>query len=107
MILKRFVDTVLLFCLCFLTGTGLMMKFSFVKGAGPQTVLSLTKHEWENLHLYVGVAMFTAMIVHLVLNRAWIIKVGAKNRKWLAFFVIALGAAVVLALVLSPVSIVK
>lgn len=58
--LKRIVDTILLFC--FLTGTGLMMKFSFVKGLGPQTVLNLFKHDWEILHLYVGLLMLAAVV---------------------------------------------
>ena len=60
--LKRIVDTILLFCFCFLTGTGLMMKFSFVKGLGPQTVLNLSKHDWEILHLYVGLLMLAAVV---------------------------------------------
>ena len=36
-------DIVIYFCFCFLAGTGLMMEFSFVKGAGPQYVLSMGK----------------------------------------------------------------
>lgn len=60
--LKRIVDTILLFCFCFLTGTGLMMKFSFVKGLGPQTVLNLSKHDWKILHLYVGLLMLAAVV---------------------------------------------
>ncbi len=39
-----------------------MMKFSFVKGLGPQTVLNLSKHDWEILHLYVGLLMLAAVV---------------------------------------------
>ncbi len=79
-----------------------MMKFSFVKGLGPQSVLGLTKHEWENLHLYVGVIMLVAVILHLISGRTWIVKVGAQNKKWLAAITIAMGIAIILVLVFSP-----
>ena len=79
-----------------------MMKFSFVKGLGPQAVLGLSKHDWEILHMYVGFAMLAAVILHLFSSRAWIEKVGARNKKWLALLVIALGLVMLLALALTP-----
>lgn len=100
--LKRIVASVLFFCFCFLTGTGLMMKFSFVKGLGPQTVLGFSKHDWEVLHMYVGLAMLVAVILHLFSSKTWIEKVGAKNKKWLALLVLALGVIMLLVLALSP-----
>lgn len=105
--IKRIIDTILLFCFCFLTGTGLMMKFSFVKGLGPQTVLNLTKRDWETLHLYVGILMLAAVLVHLFSSKTWIVKVGAQDRKWLAFLIVGLGFAMMLALALAPASIAK
>lgn len=102
LVLKRTVDTILFFCFCFLAGTGLMMKFSFVKGLGPQSVLGLTKHDWETLHLYVGILMLVAVILHLISNRVWIVKVGAKNNRWIALLVIAIGIITVLTLTLAP-----
>lgn len=105
--LKRIVDTILLFCFCFLTGTGLMMKFSFVKGLGPQTVLNLSKHDWEILHPYVGLLMLAAVVLHLFSSKTWIVKVGAQNKKWLAISVIGLGIIMILALALSPAELAK
>lgn len=79
-----------------------MMKFSFVKGLGPQSVLGFSKHEWENLHLYAGIFMLVMVIIHLISGRTWILKVGAQNRKWAVFLTIAMGIVVLLALSLSP-----
>lgn len=83
------------------------MKFSFVKGLGPQTVWGLSKPDWEVLHLYVGIAMFVAMVIHLLTSKAWIVKVGVQNKKWLAVGMLALGVILVLALALSPTTVLK
>lgn len=106
-VLKRIVDTLLFLCFCFLTGTGLMMKCSFVKGMGSQTVLGLPKHDWEMLHLYVGLAMLVAVAFHLFSNRAWIAKVGAKNKGFWALLLLAIGIIMILALALAPTTFVR
>lgn len=84
-----------------------MMKFSFVKGAGTHTVLSLSKHQWEILHLYAGILMFIAVILHLFSSKIWIVKVGTQDNKWLAYMAIGLGIAIILILALAPTTLVK
>ena len=100
--LRKITDLTLYFCFCFLAGTGIMMKFSFTKGLGPETVLGLGKRGWEACHLCVGLAMLCAVAVHLVLNRAWILKVGAGGKKRAAIAVIAFGLIMIVVLALSP-----
>ncbi len=106
-IIRRINDFLLYICFCFLAGTGLMMKLSFVKGLGKQTVLGLSKHDWETWHLYVGVLMLVAVILHLVLNRIWILKVGSANKKWIAIMAFVVGAILFAVLVFSPTTIHK
>lgn len=106
-IIRRVVDTILFLSFCFLVGTGIMMKFSFVKGMGPQSVMGLGKGSWEVLHLWVGVLMFAAVLVHLFVNRAWIFKVGAKNKTWAAAIVIIIGLATIAVLALCPTVVAK
>ena len=106
-IIRRINDFVLYMCFCFLTGTGLMMKLSFVKGMGRQTVLSLSKHDWEECHMYVGILMFIAMLLHLILNRIWILKVGSANKKWVAITAIAIGIILIGVLIFTPTTIHK
>jgi hypothetical protein len=36
------------------------------------TALSLTRHEWSDLHLWVGLAIMALALVHLVLHWGWI-----------------------------------
>lgn len=106
-VIRRINDLILYFCFCFLFGTGLMMKLSFVKGLGPQTVMGLSKHDWETLHVWVGVFIFFSLLIHFIVNRLWILKVGANNNKWIALLIVALGLIVVGSLVFTPATIVK
>ncbi len=83
------------------------MKFSFVKGMGPQSVLGFGKGSWEVFHLWVGVLMLAAVLVHLFVNRIWIFKVAAKDKPWAAIAVIAIGLFLVALLALSPTVVAK
>ena len=100
--LRRITDIVLYFSFCFLLGSGFMMKFSFVKGMKGMTVLGLSKPDWCSLHLCAAVLMLIALAIHLALNAAWIHKVGAFSKKWLAVIIIMLGIALALLLSLYP-----
>ncbi len=99
--IRRIVDFILFFSFSFLLGSGIMLKFSFVKGMGPQTVLGLSKHEWCDIHLQVGLLMFIAVLIHLIVNRLWVTKVGTKSA-WLAVIIALLGIALIAVLALSP-----
>lgn len=46
--------------------------------------------------------MLLAVVIHLFLNRLWIEKIAAMNKKWLAVLVIALGVAIAVTLALWP-----
>ncbi len=100
--LRRLTDFTLYFSFCFLLGSGLLMKYSFVKGLGPQTVLELSKPEWCNLHLIISIVMTIALALHLILNAKWIANVGASGKKWLAVAIIALGVALTALLTFYP-----
>ena len=101
--LRRIADFTLYFSFCFLLGSGLLMKFSFARGLGPQAALGLSKPEWCDLHLIAGAVMLCSAILHLALNSQWIYKVGAFGKKRLAIFIIALGIILALFLAFCPV----
>ncbi len=100
--IKRIIDTSLFFSFCFLAGSGIVMKYSFVKGLGKQTVLGMSKPEWCDLHLWVSVFMAIAVLVHILVNRAWITKVALKNRAWGMWLILALGIGMVVWFALAP-----
>ena len=98
-------DTFILFLFPYWNGT--YDEVLFCKRIGAQTVLNLSKHDWEILHLYVGLLMLAAVVLHLFSSKTWIVKVGAQNKKWLAISVIGLGIIMILALALSPAELAK
>lgn len=100
--LRRIADAALFLSFCFLAGSGILMKYSFVKGMGPQSVMGLVKPDWEAMHFWIGIVMAAALVLHLVLNRKWIEKVGAMQKRWLAVLFIALGVAMATLLAAWP-----
>ena len=90
-------DIVIYFCFCFLAGTGLMMEFSFVKGAGPQYVLSMGKKAWETGHFWVGVVAILAFILHFCLNSRFFKNVLKTRIVYILFVIIGFGGAILLA----------
>ena len=100
---RRVADAALYFLFCFLLGSGLLLKFSYVKGRmGKQTVLGLVKHDWVDLHLYAGIAMAAILLLHLWYNRLWLRQVLCKKRAARFWVFLGLGVALVLALALWP-----
>ena len=75
-----------------------MMEFAFEKGAGPQSVLSFGKKAWETAHLWVGVAVILAFIVHFCLNHRQFKNAVKTRAAYVALLLAGFGGAVLLAL---------
>lgn len=100
--IRKINDVVLYVLFCFLAGTGIMLEFSFVKGAGMQTVMSLTKHDWEFLHMLAGFVMLISALLHLLLNAKFIKNALCHKRKTALFAFVALGLLIILGLSFFP-----
>lgn len=74
-----------------------MMEFSFVKGAGPQYVLSMGKKAWETGHFWVGVVAILAFILHFCLNSRFFKNVLKTRIVYVLFVIIGFGGAILLA----------
>ncbi|RDV83278.1 DUF4405 domain-containing protein [Ammonifex thiophilus] len=72
--------------LLFLTGlgmafTGFVRWLAFSSGGGPhgrhwgqeQVFLSLTRHEWADIHRYLALVLVALVIVHIYLHWSWIV----------------------------------
>jgi len=69
-----------------LTFTGIIMKYILPPGSGGRgremhggqggehikTLLSMTRHQWGDIHFYLAAVFITIIIVHLILHYNWI-----------------------------------
>lgn len=86
-------DTLLYLLFCFLLGTGIMLKYTFVKGAGMQTVIGMGKHDWKTLHLYAGFAAAACALLHILLNAKFVKNAICKKSKTAVAIFVAAGLA--------------
>jgi len=97
----------LLFCAGF--GIGLLLWYglpsgqrSGARGAGRAEWLGLNRHEWGDVHLYVMLAFASLCVLHLWLNRIWLVKIAAKGGSWKLWGGLLLGVAVIASFALAP-----
>ena len=76
--LHLFVDVALVLTMLTLLATGLLIAYVLPPGHGGDRVWSLTRHDWGSVHLYVALATFAIIALHVVLNWTWVCTVCAK-----------------------------
>lgn len=111
---NRAINLALYLLMCWLLGTGVLIWLRLPPGSGgggpgrhggreAPEILGLTRHEWGDLHLYAALAFVALGGLHLWLNRVWLKKIAASNRALPLWGGLALGAAIVMVLVLLPI----
>ncbi len=90
---RTLTDILMFGAMCFLAGTGLLLHFRLVPGymgGRGLTVLGLSRHDWGACHLWCAYLLLFLVLVHLVLNFAFIKNCIAAKKTWV---VIGLGLA--------------
>ncbi|MAY74063.1 MAG: hypothetical protein CMJ31_04925 [Phycisphaerae bacterium] len=111
---NRVLNLALYLVLCLMIGTGGIMWLRLPPGSGgghgrgrgggeaAREVLGLTRHEWGDWHLYLGLAFLAICVAHIALNWTWMMKIAASRRPWRVWVGLGAGAAIVAALMLAP-----
>lgn len=100
--MRKINDIVIYVLFCFLFGTGIMLKYTFVKGAGMQLVLGMGKHGWETLHLYAGFLAAVSVLVHVLLNAKFVKNAICKKSAFATAMFVLAGAALIFGLGFFP-----
>ncbi|MGE9292035.1 MAG: DUF4405 domain-containing protein [Puniceicoccales bacterium] len=111
LIIRRVLNLLLWLSACFITASGIALKWRFphrpapgARSGGPSTMFGLNKHEWADLHTWVGVGFAVLVLVHLFMAWPWLKNAAAgKKRLWAVFGGLATGLAMVAVLLLAPV----
>jgi len=83
--MRTITDIALYVSMSFLTGTGLLIHYRLVpgsQGGHGLTFLGLSRHEWGAYHLWAAYLLLALILVHLILNYAFIKNVIARKRNW-------------------------
>jgi len=98
----------LLFCgSSFLLGTGLALETRLPpgsRGGHHLRMLGLDRHEWGELHFYVGLAVAALVLAHLALHWKWLKSALKSASAKLGYVGLAVGIAIFLVPLLLPVS---
>ena len=100
--IRRINDIAIYLLFCFLLGTGIMLEYTFVKGAGAQLVLGMGKHGWETLHLYAGFLAAVSVLVHVLLNAKFVKNAICKKSAFATTMFVLAGAALIFGLGFFP-----
>lgn len=102
---RRVLNLLLYLSFCFLMGTGFLMAFRLVPGSrGGQglQVLGWNRHQWGDLHTWVSYGFVALVVIHLIINWAWLTKVAARGHLWRLLLGLAVGLALILGFLLLP-----
>jgi len=83
-----------------LAGTGTILKWKIPHGPSGREISlwGLGKHDWRDLHLWVGIALTVLVFWHLWLHRKWIMNVACKKHS--GKMLIGLSAPILLVVVI-------
>src|ERR1700758_5477050 len=104
--LRKVLDLALYLVACTLTGTGLLLACRLPPGQGPgERILFLGygRHEWGDIHTWLAYVAIFLVVVHLLLNWQWLLKVAASKHIWRLALGILSGLLVVGAFFLLPI----
>jgi len=105
--LMRVLNLGLYLSLCALAGTGLLLSFRLPPGSrggrGLQ-VLGMNRHDWGDIHFWIGMAFLTLILIHLAQNWKWLRMVAARQKVWPLALGLGVGLTIIAGFLLLPVT---
>ena len=104
--MRTITDIALYVAMSFLAGTGLLIHYRLVpgfRGGHGLTCLGLSRHDWGTYHLWAAYLLLALILVHLILNYAFIRNVVAAKKSWLVCVLGLLGLLLTALFLLLPV----
>jgi hypothetical protein len=73
-VLNFIIDAVAFLLFAFLTTTGVLMHYILPPGSGHrQSIWTLSRHEWGEIHLWIAFGFLATLALHLLLHWRWIV----------------------------------
>ncbi|PXA05399.1 hypothetical protein DDZ13_00595 [Coraliomargarita sinensis] len=103
--LMRVTNLLLYLSFCGLIGTGALLNWKLIpgsQGGHGLTVLDMTRHEWGDIHFWLGVVCVGTTLFHLVLNWPWLKKIASSGKAWRLVAGLATGALIIFGIYALP-----
>ncbi len=104
--LNRIVDFFLWIAFCGMLATGFIVRYRLPPGRQGGHGLSIwgwSRHDWGDLHAWLGYAVCAAVVAHLLLHWRWLRTAAWPRLKWPVFVGLLLGLLLVASVWLLPV----
>lgn len=104
--IHRVLNLFLYLVFCTLVGSGLLLAYRLPpgsRGGHGLELLGMSRHDWGDIHLWLGYAMLLGVILHLAMNWQWLRKIAAKARIWMLALGLGVGVAIISAFLLAPI----
>lgn len=105
--INRVLNLALWIDFCALSGIGLLIAFRLPpgsRGGSGLSALGLTRHQWGDVHTWLGYGLIALVIAHLALHWRWLWQAASKKRSLWLLGGLGAGALLVLVLALQPVA---
>jgi len=103
---SRALNLLLWLVFCSLAGTGLLLAFRLPpgsRGGKGLSAMGLDRHDWGDVHTWIGYTFIILILLHLVLHWRWLWQFASKRRPAPMLAGLGAGLALLLALVFVPV----
>jgi len=103
--LMRITNLLLYLSFCGLVGTGSLMYWRLIpgsEGGRGLSVLGWGRHDWGDVHFWLGIVCVLSTVAHLLLNWAWLKKIAASAHPWRLWLGLGGGLAIILVFMVLP-----
>ena len=104
---NRVLNLLLWIDFCALTGIGLLLALRLPpgsRGGSGLSALGLTRHQWGDLHTWLGYALIVFVLAHLALHWRWLWQAASKKRSLWLLGGLGTGALLTFVLAFLPVA---
>lgn len=102
----KVLNLVLWWVFCAMAGTGLLLAWrlpSGSRGGKGLSAMGLGRHDWGDIHTWLGYGLITLILIHLAVHWRWLWQAAARRRSWPLLAGLGSGLVLLVFLVCQPV----
>jgi len=105
--IHRFLNLALYISFCGMIGSGLLLAWRLPPGSrGGQglSAMGLGRHDWGDIHTWLGYGVVALIVFHLAMNWVWLRKIAGGGRWWRLLLGLIAGGVLIASFLIVPVT---